>query len=196
MGSSTTTRNFGFRRFTNIVREARFRAPATPLLRLGTAVEPDPGSTTDPQEIHQVQDAGGWDLGGGGAPGTIVGLLWYEHDSQTYEGQAAGTLKQDNDFAEPGRMVQIVHGAGVKVWFRNTEASTPESGLHFPNTRSEVIMVANLGHHGTGDLAVGTLLAWDAANSRYAATIVPAEALMRVTYVDNDLGVCDAELLV
>lgn len=194
MGSSTTTRNFGMRRFTNLVREGRFRAPAGADLRLGTGVEVDIDGITNPQEVQQIADAGPNDLGGTGIIGT-VGVLWYEHDSQTLVGQAAGTLMQDNDFAPRGRMVQILHGRGAKVWFRNTEAATTEAGLNFPSARAEVIMVANLGHHGGQNLAVGDLLAWDATNGYWAKTAVLAEAFMRVTFVDNTLGVCDAEFL-
>lgn len=196
MGTSTTTRNFGMRRFTNLVREGRFRAPAAADLRLGTAVEPDTTSTTDPQELRQANaTAPDNTLGGGGITG-LIGVLWYEHDSQTYEGVAAGTLMQDFDTAPRGRMVQLLHGPGAKVWFRNTEASTTEPGLNFPSARSEVIMVAALGHHGAGDLAVDNLLAWDDGNGYWAETATLAEAVLRVTYADNDLGVCDAEFLV
>lgn len=195
MGSSTTTRNFGIRRFTNLVREARYRAPSGTALRLGTGVELDPNSTSDPQAVRQIA-AGKGALNGGGLDHHKVGILWYEHDSQSYEGAAAGTLLQDYDTAPPGRMVQMLSGPGVKVWFRNTEASTTEPGLNFPNDRGEVIMVADLGHHGSKDLAVGDLLAWDAANNYWAKTSVPAEAILRVTHVDHDLGVCDAEMLV
>lgn len=92
-------------------------------------------------------------------------------------------------------MVQVLRGPGAKVWFRNTEASTTEAGLNFPNTRSEVVMVEDLGFHGTSDLAVDDLLAWDAPNARWGRTAVLAEALMRVTYVDHDINTCDAELL-
>lgn len=194
MGTSTTTRNFGIRRFTNLVREGRFRAPAATALRLGTGIELDPTSTTDPQEVRQIDDAGGNDLGGTGITG-LVGVLWYEHDSQTYVGAPAGSLIQDFDTAPVGRMVQMLRGPGAKVWFRNTEANTTEGGLNFPNTRDEVIMVENLGHHGTSDLAADDLLAWDAVNARWGITAVLAEALMRVTYVDHSIGTCDAELL-
>lgn len=194
MGSSTTTRNFGMRRFTNLVREGRFRAPAGVDLRLGTGVEIDPGSTTNPQVVRQIDAAGPNDLGGAGILG-LVGVLWYEHDSQSLVGLAAGAMMQDNDFASRGRMVQVLHGPGAKVWFRNTEAATSESGLNFPSDRAEVVMVANLGFHGTGNLAVSDLLAWDAANGYWAKTAVLAEAILRVTFADNTLGVCDAEFL-
>lgn len=194
MGSSTTTRNFGIRRFTNLVREGRFRAPAAADLRLGTAVELDPTSTSDPQEVRQVDGAGPNDLGGTGITG-LVGVLWYEHDSQTYVGAPFGSLMQDYDTAPRGRMIQLLRGAGAKVWFRNTEASTTEAGLNFPSARAAVTMVANLGAHGTGNLGTNVLLAWDAVNGYWATTAVLAEAFMRTTYTDNDLGVADAEFL-
>lgn len=196
MGTSTTTRNFGMRRFTNLVREGRFRAPAAANLMLGTAVEPDPSSTVDPQELKQSDaTAPNNSLGGTGITG-LVGALWYEHDSQSYEGAAAGTLIQDYNTAPAGRMVQLLHGAGAKVWFRNTEADTTEPGLNFPATRVEVVMVAALGFNGAGDLAVDDLLAWDATNGYWAETAVLAEAVFRVTYADNALNVCDAEFLI
>lgn len=197
MGSSTSTRNFGMRRFTNLVREARYRAPAT-ALRLGTLVEIDPASTTDPKVIRQAAGgAGGSALGGGGII-KFCGILLYEHDAQTFVGQASSILAQDHDFAEPGRMVQVLHGPGTKIWLRNTAADTPEPGLNFPSARDEVIMVANLGFHGTGDIAVDDLLAWDSGNLRWAKTAVFAEAFLRVTHVNNDDAVSslDAEFLV
>lgn len=181
---------------TNLVREGRFRAPAGADLRLGTAVEPDPGSSTNPQALRQVTGGGSPDnsLGGAGIIG-LMGVLWYEHDSQTYVGDAWNTLTQDYNTAPRGRMVQLLRGPGAKVWFRNTAASTTEAGLNFPNTRAAVTMVTNLGVHGAGNLASNTLLAWDDGNVRWGATAVLAEAFMRTTYVDNALSVCDAEFL-
>lgn len=197
MGTSTGTRNFGVRRFTNLIRESRFRAPAATALRLGIAVEPDPASTADPQEVREVAAGGTIDntLGGAGILG-LVGILWYEHDAQTYEGAAAGNLLQDYDTAPAGRMVQVLRGVGAKVWFRNTELDTTEPGLNFPASRAAVTMVANLGADGTGDLGMDVPLAWDDGNSYYAVTAVMAEAICRTTYTDNALGVCDAELLI
>jgi hypothetical protein len=185
------------RRLTNLVREGRFRAPAATALRLGIGVEPDPASTTDPQAVREIAAGGAIDntLGGAGILG-LVGILWYEHDAQTYEGAAAGTLLQDYDTAPAGRMVQVLHGPGAKVWFRNTEADTTEPGLNFPAVRSEVVMVAALGFNGAGDIQTDDLLAWDDGNSYWAETAVLAEAVLRVTYADNDLNVCDAEFLV
>lgn len=197
MGSSTTTRNFGMRRFTNIVREGRFRAPAALNLRLGTAIELDPASSSDPQEVRQVAAGGAIDntLGGGGVVGT-AGILWYEHDSQTYVGAAAGVLLQDFDTAPAGRMVQMIRGQGTKIWLRNTPVDTTEPGLNFPAVRAEVIMVVDLGFNGAGDIAADDLLAWNDGTDQWALTAVLAEAFLRVTFADNALDTLDAELLV
>jgi hypothetical protein len=197
MGSSTTTRNFGMRRFTNIVREGRYRAPAALNLRLGTAVELDPASVSDPQELRQVAAGGAIDntLGGGGIVGT-AGILWYEHDSQTYVGAAAGTLMQDFDTAPAGRMVQMIQGAGTKVWLRNTPLDTTEPGLNFPAVRAAVVMVTDLGFDGAGNIAADDLLAWNEVVDEWALTTVLAEAFLRVTFADNSLDTLDAVLLV
>ena len=193
MAGSQATRNFGFRRFTNLVREGRFRAPAATELRLGTGVEIDATDTSLIREITSVNGTGGTGVVG------MVGILWYEHDSQTYNdprfGRAAALSPVDLDTAPVGRMVQVLQGPGAKVWFRNTEANTTEPGLNYTSTRAEVIMVANLGHDGTGDIAVDDLLGWDDTNSVWAKTTA-AFAILRVTAADNTAGTCDAVLLV
>ena len=192
MGSSTTTRNFGMRRFTNLVREGRFRAPAASALRLGTCVEIDPSDTDRVRQATAVALSGGGD-----ATTDFVGVLWYEHDSQTYNdprfGGAAGLLPQDLDTAPAGRMVQVLHGPGAKVWFRNTEASTTEPGLNYANTRDAVTMVNGLGG-GTPTIEVGDLLGWD-TTGYWAVTTTATEAVLRVTAVDNTLNTCDAEII-
>ncbi|RKX63409.1 MAG: hypothetical protein DRP42_07665, partial [Tenericutes bacterium] len=120
--------------------------------------------------------------------------------SQTYNdprfGRAAALSPVDLDTAPVNRMVQVLQGAGAKVWFRNTEANTTEPGLNYASTRDEVVMVADLGHDGSGDIAVDDLLGWDSTNSVWALTAVVAEAVLRVTAADNTAGTCDAVLLV
>jgi hypothetical protein len=184
------------RRFTNLVREGRFRstAAADPLLRLGTLVEVDPA---DPTRIRQADETG---VGGDNDVRLqLCGLLWYEHDSQTYNapqwGGAAGLLRQDLDFAPNERMVQVLHGAGTKVWFRNTDAATTEPGLTFANTRAGVIMVDGLGS-ATPTLAVDDLLGWNNSDKWFELTVAPEEAFMRITHIDHDFARLDAELLV
>lgn len=193
MGSSTTTRNFGMRRFTNLVREGRFRAPASGTeLRLGTCVEID---SSDTDRVRQATAAA---ISGGGDTTTdFVGILWYEHDSQTFNsppfGGAAGQLPQDLDTAPNGRMVQVLHGPGAKVWFRNTEENTTEPGLNYDATRAAVTMVDGLGG-ATPSVEVGDLLGWN-TSGYWAVTTTATEAVLRVTNVDNDLNTCDAELI-
>lgn len=193
MGSSTGTRNFGMRRFTNLVREGRFRAPESGTeLRLGTMVEIDPSDTA------RVRQATATAIGAGGNTATgSCGILWYEHDSQTFNspafGGAAGQLAQDLDTAPNGRMVQVLSGPGAKVWLRNTDASTTEPGLFYANTRSAVTMVDGLGT-ATPTVEVGELLGWN-TSGYWAVTSTVAEAFLRVTAVDNDLNTLDAVVL-
>lgn len=191
MGSSTTTRNFGMRRFTNLVREGRFRNGATEL-RLGTLVEID-GSDAD---LIRQATTGGVAIGGSGNSVTdLCGILWYEHDSQTFNspafGGAAGQLPQDLDTAPAGRMVQVLHGKGAKVWLRNTAEDTTEAGLNYPNERAAVTMVNSI-----GTVAVGDLLGWD-PTGYWDVTTDLTEAVLRVTALDtNGSDSLDAELIV
>lgn len=187
------------RRFTNLVREGRFRAPAAadPPLRLGTLVEIDPG---DPTRIRQANNSSGVGIGGSGDVRTaLCGILWYEHDSQTYNappwGREAGQHAVDLDWAPNGRMVQVLHGPGAKVWFRNTDDDTPDPGLNFVPDRAGVTMVDGLGG-ATPTVEVGELLGYDQAGGHWQVTTDASEAFLRVTYVDNDYKRLDAEILV
>lgn len=195
MGSSTSTRNFGMRRFTNLVREGRLRAPSDADLTLGSGVSQNETTTTE----VEVMPAG-VSNGGGGIDGKLVGALWYEHDSQTYNdpawGGAAGGLRQDLDTAPRTRMVQVLHGPGAKVWFRNTEADTTEPGLNYDATRTEVEIVNGLGTDFGDSVTVGELLGWNNSTSQWDVTTVAAEAVFRVTDVNAALNECDAEFLV
>ena len=193
MGSSTTTRNFGIRRFTNLVREGRFRGIESGTeLRLGTMVDIDPSDT------DRIRQATATAIGAGGDTATdSCGILWYEHDSQTFNsppfGGAAGQLPQDLDTAPNGRMVQVLSGPGAKVWLRNTDVNTTEPGLFFSNTRAAVNMVDGLGT-ATPTVEVGELLGWN-TSGYWDVTTTASEAFLRVTAVDNDLNTLDAVIL-
>ena len=198
MGSSTTTRNFGMRRFTNLVREGRFRGLASGTeLMLGTLVEIDPG---DVDRIREADGTSGVAIGGSGDVRTdLCGILWYEHDSQTFNdprfGAAAGLLPQDLNTAPNGRMIQVLHGPGVKVWLRNTPENATEPGLNYASDRVAVQMVNGLSG-GTPTTAVGDLLGWDATNNYWDVTTDASEAFLRVTEVNDDLATLDAEVIV
>ena len=194
MGSSTTTRNFGMRRFTNLVREGRFRAPAATELRLGTLVQIDAGDT---DRVEQA-DASADGVGIGGTKDVrqdLCGILWYEHDSQTFNappwGGAAGLLPQDLDTAPADRMVQVLHGPGVKVWLRNTLLDTTEPGLNYDNDRAAVTMVNNI-----GAVVVNDLLGWD-PTGYWDVTVDATEAVLRVTGIDTNGALSlDAEFII
>ena len=190
MGSSYETRNFGFRRMTtNTVREGRYRTAAASSLRLGTAVEVN---LTTPTEIQEVADNSTGAVGAD-VKNALVGILWYEHDAQTLEGRAAGSLNVDLDTAPAGRLVQMVHGPGTKVWLRNTDLDTTEPGLNYPATRAAVTMVTGLGAAG---VSVGDNLGWDDATSTWTVTTTPEEAILVVTSVDDTLKILEAVMLV
>ena len=194
MGSSTTTRNFGMRRFTNLVREGRFRAPAATELRLGTLVQIDAGDTDRVQQADASADG----VGIGGTKDVrqdLCGILWYEHDSQTFNappwGGAAGLLPQDLDTAPADRMVQVLHGPGVKVWLRNTLLDTTEPGLNYDNDRAAVTMVNNI-----GAVVVNDLLGWD-PTGYWDVTVDATEAVLRVTGIDTNGALSlDAEFII
>ena len=192
MGSSTSTRNFGIRRFTNLVREGRLRAPAGSSLRLGILVEQNPSA---PGEIREADGTSGVAVGGSGSvQASNCGILWYEHDAQTYNdpafGGAAGQLPQDLDTAPGGRMVQVLSGKGAKIWLRNTAQDTTEPGLNFPATRAAVTMVNNI-----GGLSEGDLLGWDDSSHYWDATTDLTEAFLVVTSIDTTLNKVEATLL-
>jgi hypothetical protein len=185
------------RRFTNLVREGRFRAPAAADLRLGILVEVDPSDT---DRVREADGTTGVAIGGSGDVRTdTCGILWYEHDSQTFNdprfGGAAGQLPQDLDTAPRGRMVQVLRGRGAKVWFRNTGANETEPGLHYSNDRAAVTMVFGVGSVSS-DLVVGDKLGWDATNNYWTATTTAAEQVLVVTRVNDALLEVDAELLI
>jgi hypothetical protein len=193
MGSSASTRNFGFRRFTNIVREGRLRSPSAVELRLGTFVEQDPA---DPERVREAT-ANAIGAVGADVSSANCGILWYEHDSQTYNspafGGAAGLLAVDLDTAPVNRMVQVIQGKGTKVWFRNTGDSETEPGLHFPSFRGAVTIVNGL---GSGGVSEGDLLGWDDTNDYWDVTADPAEGFLLVTAVDDTLAKLDAVIVV
>jgi hypothetical protein len=170
------SRNFGFRDFTNIIRDGRNKTPSTgnPLV-LGTAVVVD-ASNPGVVKVPAADDG----------PSALSGVLVYEHIQ--YKGvDAALTESVDMDTAPVGAYVQIVHGPGVKVWFKNTDAVTLADG----RTRDAVTMVAGAG--ATPTLAVGDLLTVG-ADGTWKETSTAADAWMVVESIDTDRGLVEARL--
>lgn len=112
------SRNFGFRSFENIVRDARSRIPpnSDALWVLGTALVVD---TANQGLVRKPTD--------GEAPHPGCGVLVYEHIQ--YKGDdpfLVGAV--DKDTVPAGEFVQAVRGNGTKIWLRNTDDATTYDG--------------------------------------------------------------------
>jgi hypothetical protein len=102
------SRNFGFRSFENIVRNARFRVPATGTpIKIGAPVSID-GS--NPGRLVAATEAL--------APGTGKGVVLYEHILKTGVDTSVA-VPEDFDFVPLDAYAQVVSGPGVKVWFKS-----------------------------------------------------------------------------
>jgi len=112
------TRNFGFRSFQNIIRDARHRVPAGAGdgYEIGSAVTVDPSS---PGFLTRPGD--------GDAPTQLGGIALFEHIQ--YQGDDPWlTAPQDKQHAPAGQYCQRVHGIGTKVWFRDLGDKTLYDG--------------------------------------------------------------------
>lgn len=110
-------RNFGMRSFENIVRDGRFRVPATGTpFRIGAPVVLDPAN---PGYVKAAAEAA--------APGPGAGIVVFEHIQNKSD---ALTTNHDDPYDKVplGQYAQMVHGQGAKVWFRNTPAKTLYDG--------------------------------------------------------------------
>lgn len=111
------SRNFGMRGFENVVRDGRFRVPAsgTPF-KIGAPVQLDPNN---PGKLKAAAEAV--------APGQNTGIVVFEHIQNKSD---ALTLSYDAPYDEVplGQYAQMMHGAGTKVWFQNTAAKTLYDG--------------------------------------------------------------------
>lgn len=110
-------RNFGMRSFENIVRDGRFRVPATgTALRIGEPVMID---AANPGRLKAATEAV--------APGAGVGIVVFEHIQNKSD---ALVLNHDEPYNQVplAQYAQMVHGPGAKVWFRNTGAKTLYDG--------------------------------------------------------------------
>lgn len=101
------TLNFGFRSFENIVRNARFRAPATGgALLIGSPV------AIDSANAGRLKQAGAAEV-----PGAGKGVLVYEH-IQVKGVDPLLSVPTDFTTVPVGDYAQIVSGIGVKVWLK------------------------------------------------------------------------------
>lgn len=105
------TRNFGMRSFENVVRDGRFRVPATGTpLPIGSPVTLDPDN---PGLLKQAGDAA--------ARGPQSGVVVYEHiTARGVDPLLSSSVDAPYNVVPLGQYAQMMHGAGTKVWFKNT----------------------------------------------------------------------------
>lgn len=112
------SRNFGMRSFENIVRDGRFRTPATGnTLIIGEPVMADPAN---PGLVKRATAAV--------APNGSMGAVVYEHIFLQNAGDPKLYGQGDLNWVPLGVYAQMVHGQGAKVWLRNTAAKTLYDG--------------------------------------------------------------------
>lgn len=173
------TRNFGFRDLTAIIRDGRNKVPTGLTggdvngFLIGSAVTVDssnPGSLKRP--------------GAAAAPTALSGIVVYEHIQ--FQGvDPFLTTQYDAPFiyAPQGRYAQMVHGAGVKVWLKNT-ADTP---LYDGRTQPGATVVST----SLGSIAVGDNLTPD-ANGLWAKASDATTAWLTVESVNATTGLVEA----
>lgn len=110
-------RNFGMRSFENVVRDGRFRVPATGTpLRIGAPVMLD---TANAGRVKAATEAV--------APASNCGIVVFEHIQN--KSDALVTNHDDPyDKVPLGVYAQMMHGPGAKVWFKNTALVTLYDG--------------------------------------------------------------------
>lgn len=167
-------RNFGMRDFSNIIRSGRFRTPSTGSpFRIGAPVELDPANPG----LMKLSASGV-------APTGESGIVVYEH-IQTSGDVLVTSDDSPYDLVPLGVYAQIVHGPGVKVWFKNTALKT----LYDGRQRAAVTMVnpTNL-----SSIAVGDTLAPDGAGAWSEDTTSP---WLEVAQVNPTTGLVECRFL-
>lgn len=175
--------NFGFRRSDEslLVREGRFRVPASGTYRMGTLVAINAAAP------GFLRAANALEIGEGGT----VGLLVQEeaHINSIYSAEMVDTYSSRMGVAKNNSLAVITSGAGGKVWLKNTAGLTQADG----RVIAAVTMVDLTG------VAVLDYLKWTGTQfAKSAAATVPlqlAESMLRVTAVDSAAGLVEAVLV-
>lgn len=176
------SRNFGFRSTVNIVRNARFKTPASGSgadatgYLLGTAVVADPAAAGFVKRPTA-----------GAVPNANSGIVLYEHiQFQGVDPLLTTPLDVPFNSAPLGRYVQVVHGIGTKVWFKNTAASALYDGRSIP---AGTLVTGSL-----GSLAVGDGLTITGTNGQWvkSSDATGADNWLTVTAVNATTGLVEA----
>ncbi len=167
------SRNFGMRSFENVVRNGRFRTPPT-----GTPFKIGAPVVIDPDKPGLMKAAGA------AAKTAGAGIVVFEH-IQMQGIDASLSTTADLDFVPTGRYAQIMHGAGTKVWFKNTD----DKVLYDGRTRDGGSLL-------TGDISAlkpGDGLVPDGAG-KYKKAAAGDDAWLTVEQVNPSAGLVEARL--
>lgn len=170
------SRQFGMRSFENVVRDARFRVPAT-----GTPFKIGAPVMLDPANPGRLKAATA-DV----APNANCGIVVYEHIQHNANVSEALTTVHDAPYSTVplGQYAQMMHGQGAKVWFRTTEDKTLYSGTV---QEGDTLLAA-----AVSTFAVGDGLAPDGAGLYHEVAL--AAAWLVVEQVNVTTGRVEARL--
>ena len=171
------SRSFGMRSFENIVRDGRFRVPATgTALKIGAPVMLDPAN---PGKLKAATEAA--------APGPNCGVVVFEH-IQNKSDALVTAYDPPHDSVPLGQYAQMVHGAGAKVFFKNTADKT----LYDGRTQAGYSFVVD----SLGSLAIGDGLVPDGSPNvgkyRKALTDGTEPAWLVIEQINTSTGVVEA----
>ena len=172
--------NFGFLRSDESSRsaaEGRFKTPVGSALLLGTMVNINPASAG-----YLMQSAINTAVVAGYAGLLVQELEW---DRSIYESDAAAVDTLMKGVAKPDKLAVITSGAGTKVWFKNTAASTRADG--------RVIAARTMAT--LTSVAVGDVLGWDGSKWIETNGGTVTNAVMKVTAINTSTNLVEAVLL-
>lgn len=170
--------NFGFRRSDESMtsgREGRLRTPAEGTFRIGSLV------AFDAANPGYLRAATANEIGEGGTVGLLVqeeqmfGSI-YEQEVANYDSFSLGLAKNNT-------LSAIWAGAGLKVWFKNTESQTRADGRSITG-----VTMVDLAAVGINDY-----LKWD--GSKFVKGTNASDSMLRVTNVNAEGGYCEAVLV-
>jgi len=166
--------NFGFRRSDEsmAVREGRLRVPAAGTFRQGSLVQFDPAA---PGYLKAC-------AAGAVGDGSTVGLLVQEESWNISIYQTSHIDSFALGATKPNALAAIWSGSGVKVWFKNSAASTRADGR-----ATAAVQIVDL----TG-VAILDYLTWN--GTYYVKGTGPTDSMLRVTAVSGT-DYCEAVLV-
>lgn len=168
------SRYFGMRSFENVVRDGRFRVPSTGTpIKIGAPVMLD---GDNPGRLKPATDAA--------VPGPNTGLAIFEH-IQNKSDALTMSIDPPYDAVPLGQYAQMMHGPGVKVWFKDLA----DKGLYDGRVQTGGTLLAASVVAALADLDPGTGLGPDGAGK---FEVVTENAWLVVEQVNPSTRVVEA----